>query len=67
MSQLTLAIRHTPQSERLFRLQVTVNAAFASGSLNAALLNLGALLAYSLARAALSRLAPAQNLEDHHG
>ena len=47
MSQINFAIRHSRQTERLLRLQVTVNTAFAGGSLIAALLNLGALIAIS--------------------
>lgn len=66
MSQLTLAIRHVPQSERLLRWQVTVNAAFVGGSLTAAMLNLGALIAFSIARSALSRFTTARRLEEYH-
>ena len=47
MSQLNFAVRHSRQTERLLRWQVTVNTAFAGGSLIAALLNLGALIAIS--------------------
>ena len=42
MSQITLVIRQVPQSEQFFRWQATAIAAFAGGSLTAALLNLGA-------------------------
>lgn len=66
MSQITLAIRHAPQSERLFRWQVSVNTAFAGGSLAGALLNLGALIALSIARSVLSRLARARWEEEGH-
>ena len=60
MSQLNFAVRHSRQTERLLRWQVTVNTAFAGGSLTAALLNLGALIAFSFARSALSRFATAR-------
>ena len=62
MSQINFAIRHSRQTERLLRLQVTVNTAFAGGSLIAALLNLGALIAISLARSAISRFATARHV-----
>ena len=62
MSQISFAIRHSRQTERLLRLQVTVNTAFAGGSLIAALLNLGALIAISLARSAISRFATARHV-----
>jgi hypothetical protein len=67
MSQITLAIRHAPQSERLLHWQMTVNAAFAGGTLTAALLNLGALIAFSLTRSVLSRFATAPSVEEPHG
>ncbi|MBA4046706.1 MAG: hypothetical protein C0471_20190 [Erythrobacter sp.] len=59
MSQITLALRQAPQSERFFRWQSTVIAAFAGASLTAALLNLGAVMAFALVRAALGRAKPA--------
>lgn len=62
MSQVNFAIRHSRQTERLLRLQVTVNTAFAGGSLIAALLNLGALIAVSLARSAISRFVTARHV-----
>lgn len=62
MSQLNFAIRHSRQTERLLRWQVTVNTAFAGGSLIAALLNLGALIAFSLARSAISRFVTARHV-----
>lgn len=62
MSQINFAIRHSRQTERLLRLQVTVNTAFAGGSLIAALLNLGALIAISLARSAISHFATARHV-----
>ena len=66
MSQITLAIRHAPQSERLLRWQVTVNSAFAGGSLIAALFQLGALVALSLARSTMSHLVTARRDGDYH-
>lgn len=66
MSQITFAIRHAPHSEWLFRWQATVIAAFAGGSLTAALLNLGALMALSVARSTLSQVAIARRWADHH-
>lgn len=57
MSRITLAIRLASQAELLLRWQVHVNAAFAGGSLIAALLNLGALVALSLARSGLAQRA----------
>lgn len=62
MSQINFAIRHSGQTERLLRWQVTVNTAFAGGSLIAALLNLGALIAFWLARSAISRFAMARHV-----
>lgn len=67
MTQINLAIRHAPQSERLLRWQVTVNAALAGGTLTAALLNLSALVAFSLTRSVLSRFATAPSVEEPHG
>jgi len=67
MSQITLALRQVPQSERFFRWQATVIAAFAGGSLTAALLNLGAAMALSFARAALGHTAAACKRSDYHG
>ncbi|WDA40998.1 hypothetical protein [Erythrobacter sp. BLCC-B19] len=55
MSQITLALRQLPQSERFFRWQATVLAAFSGGSLTAALLNLGAVVALATAKAAFGR------------
>lgn len=66
MSQITFAIRHALHSEWLFRWQATVIAAFAGGSLTAALLNLGALMALSVARSTLSQVAIARRWADHH-
>lgn len=67
MTQITLAIRHAPQSERLLRWQVSFNAAFAGGTLTAALLNLSALIAFSLTRSVLLRFATAPSVEEPHG
>jgi hypothetical protein len=67
MSQITLVIRHAPHSEQLLRWQMTVNAAFAGGSVTAALINLGALIAVSMARSALSQLALARSPAGYHG
>jgi len=66
MSQITLAIRHAPQSERLFRWQAAVITAFAGGSLTAGLFNLGALLALWVARSSLTQVANARRWADHH-
>ena len=66
MSQITLAFRRAPQSERLFRWQAAVVAAFANGSLTAGLFNLGAMMALSVARATLSRFANAGRWAEHH-
>jgi hypothetical protein len=55
MSQINFAIRPALRSDWQLHWQLTVNTAFASGSLTAALLNLGALIAFSLAHSALSR------------
>jgi hypothetical protein len=65
MTQISLPIRPVPQFDRQFRWQLTVNTAFASGSLTAALLNLGSLIAISLARSVLSRFAAARRRPGH--
>jgi hypothetical protein len=65
MSQISFAIRPAPQSDWQFRWQVTINTAFASGSLTTAVLNLGVLIALSLARSAFSRLATARHRLGH--
>lgn len=65
MFQISFPIRPVPQSDRQLRWQMTVNTAFASGSLTAALLNLGVLIALSLARSALSRFATARRRLGH--
>jgi hypothetical protein len=67
MFQVTQAIRIAPQSGRLYRWQVTVNAAFASGSVTAALLNLGALIAFSIAQSALLQIAAGRHAGASHG
>ncbi len=64
MNQISFAIPPAPQSDWLFRWQMAINTAFASGSLTTALFNLGVLIALSLVRSALSRFAPAR-LELH--
>ena len=66
MTQITRALRKVPQSERFFHWQATVAAAFAGGSLTAALLNLGAAMALSFARAALGHTAAAGERSDCH-
>lgn len=66
MSQITLAIRHAPQSERFFRWQATFIAAFAGGSLTAGLLNLSAAVALALTRSTLSQVSAARRWADHH-
>lgn len=66
MAQITLALRQLPQSERFFRWQATVLAAFAGGSLTAALLNLGAAIALATAKAALGRAKPLRERTGHH-
>lgn len=65
MTQISFAIPPVTQSDRQFRWQLTVNTAFASGSLTAALLNLGVLIALSLARSALSRFVTAPRRPGH--
>jgi hypothetical protein len=55
MSQIIPSIRRVQQSELMFRLQLAFNAAFAAGSLSAAVINLCALLASSVARSATPR------------
>jgi hypothetical protein len=67
MSQITLAIRHAPQSERLLRWQVTVNGAFAGGSLTAALFQLGALIALSIVRSAVLQVVTPRREAECHG
>lgn len=62
MSQINFAIRPALRSDRQLHLQMTVSTAFASGSLTAALLNLAAFIAFSLARSALSRFATARRV-----
>lgn len=62
MSQIDFAIRPVLRSDWQLHWQLTVNTAFAGGSLTAALLNLGALIAFSLARSALSRFATARRV-----
>jgi hypothetical protein len=64
MSQITFAIRHAPHSEWLFRWQATVIAAFASGSLAAALLNLGAAVALAVTRSTFSQVSAARRRAD---
>ena len=66
MSQITLAIRHAPHSEWLFRWQATVIAAFAGGSLTAALLNLGAVVALAVTRSTLAQVSAARGRADRH-
>jgi hypothetical protein len=66
MSQITLAFRQVPQSERFFRWQATVLAAFAGGSLTAALLNLGAVMALATAKAAFGRANPVRKWTGYH-
>ena len=66
MSHITLAIRHAPQSERLFRWQATIIAAFAGGSLTAALLNLGAAVALAVTRSTFSHVSAARGRADRH-
>lgn len=67
MSQNSFAIRPVSQSDRQFRWQLAVNTAFASGSLTAALVNFGVLIALSLVRSALSRFATARRRPGHGG
>lgn len=67
MSKITLAIRRAPQSERLFRWQAAFISALAGGSLTAALLNLGGLMAISVARSVLSHAATARRSAKQHG
>lgn len=55
MSPIILAIRHAPKSEVMLQWQLAFNAAFSGGSLSAALINLCALLASSIAKSAASR------------
>ena len=66
MAQITLALRQLPQSERFFRWQATVLAAFAGGSLTAALLNLGAAIALATVKAALGCANPLRERTGHH-
>lgn len=66
MSQIILAIRHAPLTERLFRWQAAVIVAFAGGSRTAALFNIGALMAFSIARSALSHVAITRRRAEHH-
>lgn len=67
MSQITLAIRHAPQPDRLLRWQVTVNGAFAGGSLTAALFQLAALIALSLVRSAVLHALSVHSEAECHG
>ena len=66
MSQITLVIPQVPQSEQFFRWQATAIAAFAGGSLTAALLNLGSALALAVARTALGHANPALKRTNCH-
>jgi hypothetical protein len=66
MSQINLALRRTQQSDRFFRWQATVIAAFAGGSLTVGLINLGALMALCVTRSALSRAALSRRWGQHH-
>lgn len=59
--------RHTPLLERLYRWQVIINAAFAGGSLTAALLNLGALVAVAIARSGMSRFGRGRRWVEYRG
>lgn len=65
MTRIALSLGHVRQSPRLFRWQATVISAFAGGSLTAALLNLGGVVAIALARSAQSRLMKAGGRADH--
>ncbi len=67
MSQINFTIRAAPQSQWLLRWQARVIAAFAAGSLFTALFTIGALMAVSVARSALSHFAAARRWADHHG
>jgi hypothetical protein len=66
MSQITLAIRRAPKSERLFRWQAAVVAAFAGGSLTARMFNIGALMALLIARFTLLQIANARRGGEYH-
>ena len=55
MLQLRSAIAAAPQSAWFHRGQATINAALISGSLTAAFMNLGALVALSLAQSVQAR------------
>lgn len=65
MSQITFAIRQATQSEMLFRWQATVIAAFAGGSLTAALLNLAAAVGFAVTKSALVHATPALKRVSH--
>jgi hypothetical protein len=60
-------VDQTPLLERLYRWQVIINAAFAGGSLTAALLNLGALVAVSMARSGMSHFGPGRHWAEYRG
>ena len=60
MTQISFAIRPVLRPDRQLHWQMTISAAFAGGSLTAALLNLGALFAFSIAHSALLRFASAR-------
>lgn len=66
MSQIVLALRHTPHLEWLIRWQANIIAALAGGSLSAALFSLGALVAVSAARSARSHVAVARRWAQRH-
>ena len=54
------------QMNRLFKWQIMVNAAFASGSLTAALFNLGVLISVTVAKALASQIPVCGELVDRH-
>jgi succinate dehydrogenase hydrophobic anchor subunit len=66
MSYITHAIRQAPYSEWLFRWQATAIAAFAGGSLTAALFHLGAAVGVAVTRSVLSRGAGIGGWAGHH-
>lgn len=67
MSHITFAMRRLTQSQWLLRWQATVIAAFAGGSLTAALLNLAAAAGLAAAQRALVLAAPTLRRSTHRG
>jgi hypothetical protein len=65
MPQILHAARHARRSTRLFRWQALIASALASGSLTAAMLNLGGVMAVALIRSTRTRVTTIRGSADH--